>query len=54
MTSFCVQPTDNLSTFGDLVGANDCIAFPEANQVQVRKKQGMRSSKNDVTNFTFI
>ena len=26
-----VAPTENLSTFGDLVGAADCVVFPEAN-----------------------
>ena len=31
-----VVACEKLSTFGDLVGANDCIAFPEANQVQVQ------------------
>ena len=30
-----IQPSENLTTFGDLVGANDCVAFPEAGQVQV-------------------
>ena len=30
-----VHPGDNLTTFGDLVGASDVIAFPEASQVQV-------------------
>ena len=27
-----VAPTENLSTFGDLVGAADCVVFPEANR----------------------
>jgi hypothetical protein len=34
-----INPTENLNltTFVDLVGANDCIAFPESNQAQVEK-----------------
>ena len=29
-----VAPTENLATFGDLLGAADCVIFPEANNVQ--------------------
>ena len=29
-----VAPTENLTTFGDLLGAADCVIFPEANTVQ--------------------
>ena len=28
-----VAPTENLSTFGDLLGATDCVIFPEAANV---------------------
>ncbi len=28
--------SERLGTVGDLVGAADCVAFPEANVVQVR------------------
>ena len=27
-----VAPTENLSTFGDLLGGADCVVFPEANR----------------------
>ena len=27
-----VAPTENLNTFGDLLGAADCVVFPEANR----------------------
>ena len=29
-----VAPTENLNTFGDLLGSADCVIFPEANTVQ--------------------
>ena len=29
-----MAPTENLGTFGDLLGAADCVIFPEANNVQ--------------------
>ncbi len=29
-----VNPTENLATFGDILGGADCVIFPEANQVQ--------------------
>ena len=28
-----VQPSDSMATFGDLMGAVDCVVFPEANNV---------------------
>ena len=32
-----VQPSNNHVNFGDVVGCTDCIAFPEANLLQVDK-----------------
>jgi len=29
------QPSDKLTTFGDMIGATDCIAFPESSQFLV-------------------
>lgn len=29
------QPSDKLTTLGDMIGATDCIAFPESSQFQV-------------------